>query len=581
MQGNHEDEDHVEKMLTLLNERHQKKKDIKSLGQNLYDTVTIIYSYSKHIPNPLSVFSALRCYQKSPQDTIERSQDFTVMSPSMSHAALPSPALPEHANGHVVSAQVNGRPMQTVTQHSHGEGKMSHLSNSPWLNPDALGNSQPILKLRNHSPEGVTDGRGTTKAAEPSSLDGIVENSTAHASTMKTNSIVPMTPNGATFGPSSICTPVAKQDGRPKKDGNDIAPTLPVAALLDCDTMDQLKEEIYHGRQDKSAGFTFVMDYDVNGRVYGTPPFVNRSIFYSLSDVETLLQSFHETDNAAFKNSPMPHLNSTRLAHTFRDWNRRNGSLIFDSLWIAVEALFTPPPELDIQKSPHLKASRKAPSMDRDSSLPSGQESCGGSGSRYLSDEEAAHIVMICIHALTSLVPVGWPHTWAQLRKFRSWGIILPDAPAHTDFTDAYADPWLSIIDELEYEPALRLADRLLRGIGARMCFAHILAPLDAQEKSAEQRELHGVQVPLVHILVQHLIEVERLASASKAKMKTSLNYQTDPGWTVTAAFMEWLRTIIIKKWDGKAEVNKWSSVGASILLLSSFSKFWFQLGAE
>ncbi|KAJ4350577.1 hypothetical protein N0V95_004626 [Ascochyta clinopodiicola] len=46
-----------------------------------------------------------------------------------------------------------------------------------------------------------------------------------------------------------------------------------------------------------------------------------------------------------------------------------------------------------------------------------------------------------------------------------------------------------------------------------------------------------------------------------------------EPGWTVTATFMEWLKTMIIKRWDGKVEVNKWSSTGTAIMLLHEFYK--------
>jgi hypothetical protein len=65
----------------------------------------------------------------------------------------------------------------------------------------------------------------------------------------------------------------------------------------------------------------------------------------------------------------------------------------------------------------------------------------------------------------------------------------------------------------------------------------------------------------------------ERAALASKTSLKSHRSFAADPGWTITAIFMEWLKTIIIKEWDSKANVNKWSNVGSSIMLLKLFCK--------
>ncbi|KAI4938609.1 hypothetical protein J4E85_001050 [Alternaria conjuncta] len=126
----------------------------------------------------------------------------------------------------------------------------------------------------------------------------------------------------------------------------------------------------------------------------------------------------------------------------------------------------------------------------------------------------------------------------------------------------------MDIIDELEYEPAVRLADRLLRAIGTRTCFKHILASLDVAETTRDGSEQAPASVGLVDMVIQHLEVVERVGMATKMKLNSSHDRDGDPGWTVTATFMEWLRTIIVKKWDSKAEINKWSSVGTAVMVL-------------
>ncbi|KAF2706415.1 ubiquitin-protein ligase E3A [Pleomassaria siparia CBS 279.74] len=552
----------VDRVFKAVQERIQARKDTKSLGQNLFDTVTIIYSYSKQIPSPLSVFASLRS-SHTPSNT--DCEPIAVASLSAEFAAK--------ANGHATSTNVNelAKPIETAAQHSRRNLHASHKLNSTPMTLEVLSNGQRIHKVRHTLAEPVINGH-SPKIQPRTSPDGTLESPSTRSTNMKKKPTSLGAHSATKLGPVALAPPMGLNKNNDVNLANEIGkPALPVVSHLNCDIMDQLKVEVYQHRNEQPPGFDFVVDYDPNRRFRPAKPFVNRSLFFALSDPETLLQSFRDTDNKAYINSPLPHLNSTRLTHAFRSWNQHNGALIFDSLWIAVEALFRPPSEIDVQKSPRLKPSRKRATMNGSPEATPPTEKPESTSGRYLNDEEAAHIVMICIHALSSLVPVGWPHTWVQLRKFRSWGIILPDAPPHTDFTDGFADPWLSIIDELEYEPALRLADRLVRGIGARMCFEQILATLGHREHHPSDLDHPVVDSHMMEMLVKHLGEVERLALVGRSKLKSILDYSEDPGWTVTATFMEWLRTIIIKKWDGKADVNRWNSVGAAITLLNKF----------
>ncbi|KAF2866852.1 hypothetical protein BDV95DRAFT_583012 [Massariosphaeria phaeospora] len=541
------------KILHAVKRQHQAKKDPKSLGQNLYDTVAVIYSYSKHISNPLSLFASLR----SPTSQVWELPSANPASGSRDGTS--NEQLPSYTNGHAVHASVKGTPTTAQTsmdpQIHVGSSKKS---NTMHITSEVLHNGQRIHKV--HLP-GPVRNSPTSKANDITLLDGTSDTS-AMMKKPRERDVPMMTTTSAPLH----AQPPGHREHVNSLSGKEV-PTLPVTSHLNCQVMDQLKNETYDHRTGRSSEFSTIVDYDSNRRFRAAKPFVNRSIFFTLSDPETLLQSFRDEPNIAYKDSSLPHLNSACLTNSFADWNRLNGALIFDSLWIAVEALFRLPPELDAQKSPRLKPSRKNSASNGEARQNSSLNPEAVSG-RYLNDSEAAHIIMICIHALTSLVPNGWPHVWVQLRMFRSWGVIIPNSSPQKESTDGFVDPWLSIVDELEYEPAIRLADRLLRGIGARMCFERILATLNYQDDDHREANRHAEASRLVEVLITHLGEVERVALASKSKMMSNLNYQEDPGWTVTSIFMEWLRTIIIKKWDGKAEVNKWSSVGTAISLL-------------
>jgi hypothetical protein len=537
-----------------VKKQHQARKDTKSLSQNLFDSVTMIYAYSKQIPSSTSLLHTLRSINPSSSNTAPAPDATDAESQTPARFGSPDVTAFKPANGEIGTPHVNRttridrQPSQlNVRAHSH-----AHATSTSEL----LNDGRQVHRIPFH-PRDAASIVKSPKRTRQTSPQGTPDASAISATRMRKKSCEKDVAAMTRMSPPSSPVHLQKTKRVPKPSVS-IDPKLPVLSTLSCSTLETLKDEVYDHRRDQLLdSFNFAVDYDTNRPFRPSTPFVNRSLFYALGDPETLLKSFRD-DNIAFAESPLPHLDSARLVHSFRDWNRHNGALIFDSLWTSLMALFTPPKELQVQKSPRLTPSRKGASKHSSAERTSGDTAAH----RYLSNLEAAHIVIVCIHALTSLVSVGWPHTWAQLRKLRSWGVVIPDAASDTD---EFMHPYLNMIDELEYEPAIRLAEQLLRAIGARTCHEHILAVTKKQKEHQEDVKLPDT---LMDIVVQHLIVVERVAIASRRRLTPTNNTSDDPGWTVTATLMEWLKTIITKRWDSKVEVNKWSAVGASIMVL-------------
>lgn len=536
-------------MVDALEHRHQARKDPKSLGQNLYDTLTIIFAYSKHIPSPLSILPSLA----SPFDREPRH-----VAGSALHG---SPPLPDN------KSQRHHRASQTPQNPKHLP-RTSSKSSASKTTTELLSNGQRIHKIH-HVPGGHGNdfrSHGTFNAPLYETFDGARDGAIPE----KLKTVEKHTfSDGQTRVTTASPRPEPSMDNdrsvsaRTYRDGE--TATIPIISHLTCQIMDQLKEEVHHHRRDQqSQGVNFVVDYDANRRYRPAKAFVNRALYYTLSDPETLLKSFRDRLGEDYRYSPLPHLDAHCLSHAFRDWNQRNGALIFDSLYEALEALFRQPPELDTQKSPRLKASRKM-------NPPSQSTASNDASGRYLSTLEAAHLIMICIHALTSSIPVGWPHTWGQVRNLRGWGVIIPGAPLKPTRSDDFMHPWLEIVDHLEYEPAIRLATRLLQAIGTRRCYEHMLATIQASDECQGPTESFAGVERLLPVLLGHLTQVEKAALQRKGRMRSARNADEDPGWTVTATLMEWLRTVIVKQWDGNVDVNKWGSVGTAITIMTHF----------
>ncbi|KAJ8108215.1 hypothetical protein OPT61_g8330 [Boeremia exigua] len=506
----------------VIDSRHQTKKDTKSIGQNLYDSVSVIYSYSRSIASPLQALHALR----APNDDTRPDE-----------RARGANGTDATTRGHGTAAVSRQHSPQSLRAQSH--------AHTPRDQPQVLSNGQQVHKVPYYR-HSAPDQGGTAKHTNNSPLEGTPE--------ISKMTITKTGRKSFTLGGS--IAPVAARPTAPvvQQIDTETAEDRPSAILstssLSYDTLDQLKGEAQRRQGQKparsTAGETLTFCSGQPAEV-----FVNRSLFYTLGDAETLLQSFNGS-NEAFQSSPLPHLDSARLVHSFRDWSQHSGALIFDSLSVAIDALFTRPPALEPPDDPECNSTASATSKSGLKRRP-----------RYLNNHEAAHIMLICIHALTSSVPVGWPRTWAQLRSLRSWGVIIPDATADSD---DFVDPYMNIIDALEYEPAVMLADRLLRAIGLRSCFDHILMAKDKDVTAGSKHD--ASEESLTTILIQHLEVVERVALDSKRRMKSVNATNKEPGWTVTATFIEWLKTIIIKKWDSNVEISKWSSVGAATMLL-------------
>ncbi|KAI8935447.1 hypothetical protein NX059_008020 [Plenodomus lindquistii] len=496
-------------------------------------------SFTQHIASPASVFASLRASTEKPSQSLSKHHK------SPAEGTQPIEILGSNAD----LAGATATNAQTVTT---GANNMSHIvrRQSPQV---------PAGKDISHPEETVSRNPGSRGHQvikipyQPTA--SVPERKSSYG--MKTGKKTFALGNAVTTDTGHLNVPTkTSQSIAPSKHVDQTRPAIPVFPALSCNLLDKLKEQVHQRREHPSVDFKFAVQYNSSRQYISTSSIINRSLFYTLSDPEALLKSFRDA-NREFADSPLPHLDSARLAHTFRDWEKHNGALVFDSLWIALGALFTPPPDIN-----NHECSRGSTSAESQSKPSSADKSRATEVPRYLTTHEAAHIVVVCVHALTSLIPIGWPHVWLQIRHLRSWGVIVPNAPPNTD---TFFHPFMDIIDQLEHEPALRLMDRLLRAIGARICFERISKDVHQKDEASAQ----GITVPLgdglVETVVQHMVVTERVALSSKHKLGASQASSADPGWTVTATFLEWLRTIMIKKWDCKPQICKWSSVGVAV----------------
>jgi hypothetical protein len=271
--------------------------------------------------------------------------------------------------------------------------------------------------------------------------------------------------------------------------------------------------------------------------------FVKRTLVYHFADLYRLSRLIQQ-NKSPIASSNLPISITQHFATDqnvglnvacFTKWVPVVGPLLLDSFWQSLEGLFVPPPNIvskvGYDKTSHSSSTEKA---------------------RYIHDVEAADIVYL---AILALVGSGYSlHDKSQetISDLRAWGRTLPNSH-QSGSPDPLSDPWLDISDHFEYEPAVRLAKRLVRVIAARRSFWHIskMMPGGCAPRG----------FPLMRTVISYMkneMIIDQLANRQGTKSSGVPFY-----------LLEWLRTIILKTWDGEATVKRWEGTGAAIEIIS------------
>jgi hypothetical protein len=275
-----------------------------------------------------------------------------------------------------------------------------------------------------------------------------------------------------------------------------------------------------------------------------------------LSNFSSLADSFSDEPMSVLANSGVPHtaIHHIRPHHVFKSVHglgQDASNLVFDSIWQALEPMFESPFD------PTYQGARSFQTVPSD-----------GKNARVSS------VVHHAIHALTSYVPYAqrgvWHMVWSTLVNGKAYGKQrkLRDDPI--------VSPWLSILDSLEQESALRMAKRLVRAIGARTCLEETLCACGVEDAKANPqlqiwKTSRRIRESVIDLLVQEEQSI-RLATF-KTKYRDELRHGGELVGTTSLVWLEWLRKCFLKEWDGSLHINRWSVAGSALELIEDLCK--------
>ncbi|KAL6229977.1 hypothetical protein BDW75DRAFT_82844 [Aspergillus navahoensis] len=292
--------------------------------------------------------------------------------------------------------------------------------------------------------------------------------------------------------------------------------------------------------------------------------FIAQSVFYALGSSRQILRSFREDESHHTNKLDLQQLQPA-LRKLFSICPK---DIIFHSLWNALEALFVPPKELSASG----RSSRRSSSNSNPATAVSApiiiRRASETVGHQYVTDANAADVTAVVLFALASSLPEIDPSTWSCMVRMRSTGNVAMSEVMEL-FRLHEAQLVVEATDVLEHEMALRLVDRLVRALTARLAFHEI-----SKTRSGYTRDSLKRKGNVLDYLIETLGQHHDLMAGSKNGGDSGLHSPSAP-----VIITEWLRTLFMKSWDGDPEISRSSSEGGVVQILSVLHRERTRLG--
>ncbi|CRG84005.1 putative E3 ubiquitin-protein ligase TOM1 [Talaromyces islandicus] len=403
----------------------------------------------------------------------------------------------------------------------------------------------------------------------------------------KENSHVPQTnnevvkPHGALDDLPSQRTPVHELQSENSK--SDSTTAVQTVSHLSVDIVDGLYQLLADNEEDARRWKEEVDNMNTQGRsenykwrysslrqreVY---PFVAQSVFYGLSNNKQLLQSFRRISSSSQEEEGSEQSGTIDL-HALESTLRKlheicPGDLILNSLWNSLERLFVPPESLPVM----LRSSRRMSQYLTGNRSPVTSQPSLSASEEPLSDMDAAHTLTVVFFVLITFLPKVDPQTWRGIQQVREAGTVLPSAEMQK-LPLRNSSMLVDVTDRLENDMALRLVQRLVRALAARLAFTKISKTKSNPVADVKLQRAPSVLDLLFDNLSEHHKSSEEIVERNKLSPATQSPVRA-------AVIVEWLRTLFLKEWDGKPEITRSGAAGGAVQILSSMYKDRNRLG--
>ncbi|KAJ5669515.1 hypothetical protein N7462_010585 [Penicillium macrosclerotiorum] len=361
----------------------------------------------------------------------------------------------------------------------------------------------------------------------------------------------------------------------------DVRPLAQTVTHLDADIIDGLGQIMIESEEDAEIWreeldrIQSMGSFDNPDWQYATTrqrqafPFIAQSVFFVFSSARQILQSFGK-DALQLETSHHKVVASRLDIPRLRESLQRLFSIcpwdiVLHSLWTTLDKLFVPPDDFT-SSARHSRRSSRSSTM-ASSASPVVRRLSESTTEDHLSDADAAYIATVAFFVLVGSVPDLDAPTWRGILRMRAAGTVASSADM-SRLAPEHAQQAVEATDRLEHELALRLINRLVRGLTARLAYHEI----------SKARQVYSLDLPKQR-RVSVLDRIMDHLSEHQLSKDTADNNESCQSAGPTALIVEWLRTLFLREWDGNPEMARSSAAGGAIQIIALMYKERTRLG--
>ncbi|KAJ5136688.1 hypothetical protein N7448_005242 [Penicillium atrosanguineum] len=301
-------------------------------------------------------------------------------------------------------------------------------------------------------------------------------------------------------------------------------------------------------------------------------PFIAQSVFFVFSNAKQMLLSFGKdstgpnglSETKADSRLDVPNLRgSLQRLFTICPWD-----VALHSLWSGLDKMFLPPDEFTSSTRASRRSSRSSTMTSSAAPPPAIRRLSESAPDGHLSDADAAYVATIAFFVLVSSVPDLDSQTWRGILRMRAAGTVASSADMQK-LSPKHAQQAVEATDRLEHELGLRLVNRLVRALTARLAYQEISKARQAYSLDLPKQRKGGVLDRIIDNLTDHYDLQHDAADAHSSPQPTG------PAHLI----FEWLRTLFLREWDGNPEMARSSAAGGAIQIIAMMYKERNRLG--
>ncbi|KAI4191403.1 MAG: hypothetical protein LQ348_003526 [Seirophora lacunosa] len=196
---------------------------------------------------------------------------------------------------------------------------------------------------------------------------------------------------------------------------------------------------------------------------------------------------------------------------------------------------------------------------------------------RVTDERDAAHIALQVFAVLVASVPPCNLETWDIVYTCHQGGMMVPPKEVKDSATIRSAQ---IVLDAFEDEMALNLLSRLCEAIATRIWISD-MESLARKEQREQGKEVSAAGRHVVECILDTLFESQQFPIPYRTRDgNCSWRYGSAQRKAESAGapryigiISEWVRHLVGKQWDGKAEIDRFSAVGGALEILWYFDR--------